>query len=246
MMNGIITYKTKAYEKLDEMSGYLEKIGVDSLFTERNFIFLVIAVVVIIAILVILDKDEDETSVVYSVIRGVKRFVIVAADLFGDIISLFSSLSEIINLIRILIFGKTDSQTQILLANYAIIFMSVVSYSTSMNGMIPVIGNWQAILASFGVQVGILVFSSRLAQKLDPLFYRNRKHKEIYVMKKEGEKNDEKTADPCQAGCHRCVKREYLKGRGNARADKKKQEDKREQGSLEEQKKKKMVAGDQL
>lgn len=150
---------------------------------ERGIIYLMVIIAVIIAIFIIYDKDNDDSKVFSSFTRCIRRFIILVADVTGDIISIFSSLSEILNLIRILVFGKVDSQTQIFLANYAVIFMSVVSYFTSMSGLSLVLASWQAVLASFGIQVGILVFSGRLSQLIASNLPDSEKGRYVYRIK---------------------------------------------------------------
>lgn len=141
--------------------------GVGLLFDKMSIngepIYALVVIAIIIAIFIIYDRDDENSKLFSSVAGCFRRFMILFADVMGDIFSIFSSLTEILNLIRILVFGKVDSNTQVFLANYAIIFMSVVSYYTTMSGLLRVIGSWQAILGSFGIQVGILVFSTRLA-----------------------------------------------------------------------------------
>lgn len=143
------------------------KDGVKLLFAKMSIngepIYALVVIAIIIAIFIIYDRDDENPKLFSSVAGCLRRFIILFADVLGDIFSIFSSLTEILNLIRILVFGKVDSNTQVFLANYAIIFMSVVSYYTTMSGLSRVIGSWQAVLGSFGIQVGILIFSTRLA-----------------------------------------------------------------------------------
>lgn len=137
----------------------------DKIEITKEPIIIFIVIVIIVSFFIIYDRDNENPKISDSFTRTFRKFFILVVDLLGDTVSLFSSLAEVLNLIRILIFGKIDSQKQIYLANYAIIFMSVVSYFTTMNGLTLVLEDWQAILASFGIQVGILVFSGRLAKK---------------------------------------------------------------------------------
>lgn len=163
---------------MEYVKGLLNKIGdIVILFLEKmgikdRPIILFVIIAILVAAFIIYDRDNENPKILSSLTRSFRKLIILVADLTSDIISLFSSLAEIINLIRILIFGKVDSQTQIYLANYAIIFMSIVSYFTTMSGLSEVLNEWQAILASFGVQVGILVFSGRLA-KITSGFWNN-------------------------------------------------------------------------
>lgn len=141
--------------------------GVSLLFDKMSIngepIYVLVAIAIVIAIFIIYDRDDENPKLFNSLTGCFRKFFILFADVMGDIFSILSSLTEILNLFRILVFGKVDSNTQIFLANYAIVFLSVVSYYTTMSGLSKVIGSWQAILGSFGIQVGILVFSTRLA-----------------------------------------------------------------------------------
>ncbi len=155
-------------------------------FSEMEKICLLVIVAVVVAIFIIYDSNNDDTNVFSSFTRCIRRFIALIVDVASDIISIFSSLTEILNLIRILVFGKVDSQTQIFLANYAVIFMSVVSYFTTMTGLKLVLGDWQAILASFGIQVGILVFAARLSRLIVNKFATDKKKQYVYRLKNNG------------------------------------------------------------
>lgn len=168
----------KTIKKLDEIIS--NKI---SQLQEKGIIYLMVIIAVAIAIFIIYDRDNDDSKIFSSITRCIRRFMVLLSDIASDFISILSSLTEILNLIRILVFGKIDSQTQIFLANYAIIFMSVVSYFTTMSGLMLVLGQWQAVLASFGIQVGILVFSGRLSQLFANQFPNNEKNRYVYRIK---------------------------------------------------------------
>lgn len=153
----------------------------DKIEITKEPIIIFIVIVIIVSFFIIYDRDNENPKIIDSFTRTFRKFFILVVDLLGDTVSLFSSLAEVLNLIRILIFGKIDSQTQIYLANYAIIFMSVVSYFTTMNGLTLVLEDWQAILASFGIQVGILVFSGRLAKKMSGTWNKEAEKKYVYI-----------------------------------------------------------------
>lgn len=150
---------------------------------DEGIIYLLVIIAVAIAIFIIYDRDNDDSKVFNSIARCFRRVIVLMADVASDIISILSSLTEILNLIRILVFGKIDSQTQIFLANYAVIFMSVVSYFTTMTGLKLVLGEWQAILASFGIQVGILVFAARLSRLVADKFVVDKRKQYVYRLK---------------------------------------------------------------
>lgn len=156
----------------------LEKMNISN---EPIYVLIIIALVV--GIFIIYDRDNENSRLVQSLSSCWRRLGILFFDVVGDIVSIFSSLTEIFNLVKILVFGKVDSQTQTFLANYAIIFLSVVSYYTSYSGLANVLDEWSAILCSFGIQVGILVFSSRLAVIITDMFEREKEKKIYYRIK---------------------------------------------------------------
>lgn len=193
MSENSMIYEEQTMENIWSMikEGFITLLDKMNISNEPIYVLIIIALIA--GIFIIYDKDNENSRLVQSLSSCWRRLGILFFDVVGDIVSIFSSLTEIFNLVKILVFGKVDSQTQTFLANYAIIFLSVVSYYTSYSGLAKVLDGWSAILCSFGIQVGILVFSSRLAVIIADTFEGKKEKKTYYRIKdmyKSGQNDD--------------------------------------------------------
>ena len=91
-----------------------------------------------------------------SIINTVRQLGTFFIDTFNSIIQACRSLFGFLDVLKLLFFGHLGHSTLYVLTNYAIIFLSIASFTTTMNGLFSLIG-WTGLLISFGVQVMELI-----------------------------------------------------------------------------------------
>lgn len=91
-----------------------------------------------------------------SIINTMRQFGAFLIDTFNSIVQALRSLFGFLDVLRMLFFGHLGRSTLYVLTNYAIIFLSMASFATTLQGLYSLIG-WTGILVSFGVQVLELV-----------------------------------------------------------------------------------------
>lgn len=106
---------------------------------------------------------QDKKKMKYSVIGVFDYLYKILLGFLGDILAAIESITSFIDVIRIILMGKLTEGTQFLLNNYAIIALSVASFSTTFSGLSKIVPWYMAALITFGVQVGILALSSKIA-----------------------------------------------------------------------------------
>ena len=122
---------------------------------------------VLIVFFVLYDLPQDKKNVRRS-ITGLLRYALrVVLAFTEDLLAAIESVTGFVDVIRVVLKGKLTDGVQFLLGNYAIIALSVASFFTTYNGLKNVIGVYTAALITFGIQVGILAMSSRLALDLN-------------------------------------------------------------------------------
>lgn len=153
-------------------------------------------VVIVIGLFALYDVPErtDKNSL-GNVIRQLLQMMLDASE---DIINAIRSITGFIGVVKLLLFGKIDPRTQLVLNNYAIIFLSMASFYTTFRGLSKIMGWPIAALVSFGIQVSILILVTYtiFLYKKQP---KERRFKRLYF-----EKNDEKwkkyIIQPCTVG----------------------------------------------
>lgn len=91
-----------------------------------------------------------------SVVNTLRQLGWFFIDTFNSIIQACKSLFGFLDVLKLLFFGHLGQSTLYVLTNYGIIFLSMASFATTMQGMFSLI-SWTGILVSFGVQVMELV-----------------------------------------------------------------------------------------
>ena len=91
-----------------------------------------------------------------SIINTIRQFGAFLIDTFNSIVQALRSLFGFLDVLRLLFFGHLGRSTLYVLTNYAIIFLSMASFATTLQGLYSLIG-WMGILVSFGIQVLELV-----------------------------------------------------------------------------------------
>lgn len=91
-----------------------------------------------------------------SIVNTIRQFGAFLIDTFNSIVQAIKSLFGFLDVLRLLFFGHLGRSTLYVLTNYAIIFLSMASFATTLQGLYSLIG-WTGILVSFGVQVMELV-----------------------------------------------------------------------------------------
>ncbi len=98
----------------------------------------------------------------------------------NDILAAIESITGFIDVVRVVLKGKLTDSVQFLLGNYAVIALSVASFITTFNGLNIIMPWYAAAMITFGIQVGILSQSSKLALYLSKTKRKNIKaYKEI-------------------------------------------------------------------
>ena len=91
-----------------------------------------------------------------SIVNTLRQLGSFFIDTFNSIVQAVKNLFGFLDVLRQLFFGHLGQSTIYVLTNYAIIFLSMASFATTMQGMFSLI-SWTGILISFGVQVMELV-----------------------------------------------------------------------------------------
>lgn len=81
-----------------------------------------------------------------------RQFGAFLIDTFNSIVQALRSLFGFLDVLRLLFFGHLGRSTLYVLTNYAIIFLSMASFATTLQGLYSLIG-WMGILVSFGIQI---------------------------------------------------------------------------------------------
>ena len=101
-------------------------------------------------------SNASQNRLTTSIINTLRQFGTFFIDVFNSIIQAFKSLFGFLDVLRLLFFGRLGNATLYVLTNYAIIFLSIASFTTTMQGMRSLIG-LTGLFVSFGVQVLELV-----------------------------------------------------------------------------------------
>lgn len=91
-----------------------------------------------------------------SIINTMRQFGAFLIDTFNSIVQALRSLFGFLDVLRLLFFGRLGRSTLYVLTNYAIIFLSMASFATTLQGLYSLIG-WMGVLVSFGIQALELV-----------------------------------------------------------------------------------------
>lgn len=122
----------------------------------------------VIVFFVLYDLPQDKKNARRS-ITGLLRYALrVVLAFIEDLLAAVESVTGFVDVVRVILKGKLTDGVQFLLGNYAIIALSVASFFTTFNGLGKIMNNYYAAaLVTFGIQVGILAMSSRLALDLN-------------------------------------------------------------------------------
>lgn len=126
------------------------------------FLYLVMGLLTII-FLTLYDVTRSKRRKKYSILGLFDHAGKLLIGFIGDGLAALESITNFIDVIRIVLMGKLTEATQFLLSNYAIVALSVASFITTMNGLQPIAGWIVASMVTFGVQVGILSMSYKIA-----------------------------------------------------------------------------------
>lgn len=126
------------------------------------FLYLMIILMTII-FLTLYNVTQSRRRKKYSILGVFDYAGKLLIGFIGDGLAALESITNFIDVIRIILMGKLTEATQFLLSNYAIVALSVASFITTMNGMQQVAGWIVAAMVTFGVQVGILSMSYKIA-----------------------------------------------------------------------------------
>lgn len=141
-----------------------------------------------------------------SIINTMRQFGAFLIDTFNSIVQALRSLFGFLDVLRMLFFGHLGRSTLYVLTNYAVIFLSMASFATTLQGLNSLIG-WPGILVSFGVQVLELVATMGIIVCWNPPWARSKENvrythisaaKDIICMDKAAgcpTKKDEKTPE---------------------------------------------------
>ena len=113
-------------------------------------VWVVFAVILIALTIALTGVQKNRLS--KSLFTAVKQLFNFVFDTFSNIVLSCKSLFGFLDVLRLLFFGRLGDSTLYVLTNYAIIFLSVASFLTTLQGLYSLIG-WIGILVSFGIQV---------------------------------------------------------------------------------------------
>lgn len=121
----------------------------------------ILLTVIVITALCSIPARKDRVN--HNILGLISYSFKILLSFIGSILTAIESITNFMDVVRVILRGKLTEGTQFLLSNYAIVALSVASFYTTFNGLLRV-SNWYiAIFITFGIQVGILAASSRLA-----------------------------------------------------------------------------------
>lgn len=118
--------------------------------------FFWVLIFLLLGSLVLTYNSSSQNRLSGSLINTIRMFGTFLIDAFNSIVLACKSLFGFLDVLRLLLFGHLGRSTLYVLTNYAIIFLSMASFATTMQGLFSLIG-WIGILVSFGIQVTELV-----------------------------------------------------------------------------------------
>lgn len=163
---------------------------------------IVFLVVLVITALCALPAKKDRVN--HSILGLISYSFKILLGFIGSILTAIESITNFIDVVRVILRGKLTAGTQFLLSNYAIVALSVSSFYTTFNGLLMVSDWYISILITFGIQVGILAMSSKIAlernkrkerKRLQTVTYEwisDSKNKKIYLGDDESKNNIQK------------------------------------------------------
>lgn len=113
-------------------------------------VWVVFALILIALTIALTGVQKNRLS--KSLFTAVKQLFDFIFDTFNNIVLSCKSLFGFLDVLRLLFFGRLGDSTLYVLTNYAIIFLSVASFLTTLQGLSSLIG-WIGFLVSFGIQV---------------------------------------------------------------------------------------------
>lgn len=122
---------------------------------------IVFLIVLVITALCALPAKKDRVN--HNVLGLISYSFKILLGFIGSILTAIESITNFIDVVRVILRGKLTAGTQFLLSNYAIVALSVSSFYTTFNGLLMVSDWYISILITFGIQVGILAMSSKIA-----------------------------------------------------------------------------------
>ena len=144
-MNEFYSYFTKLSNIIGD---HVEAVVTNPLFWVMLFL--------LIGCLVLTYSGSAHSRLSSSIVNTIRQFGAFLIDTFNSIVQAIKSLFGFLDVLRLLFFGHLGRSTLYVLTNYAIIFLSMASFATTLQGLYSLIG-WTGILVSFGVQVMELV-----------------------------------------------------------------------------------------
>ena len=163
---------------------------------------IVFLVILVITTLCALPAKKDRVN--HNVLGLISYSFKILLGFIGSILTAIESITNFIDVVRVILRGKLTAGTQFLLSNYAIVALSVSSFYTTFNGLLMVSDWYISILITFGIQVGILAMSSKIAlghnkeerrKRLQTVTYEwvsDSKNKKIYLSDDESKNNIQK------------------------------------------------------
>lgn len=139
----------KHFESICELLG--DK--VQGIITEPLFWVMVF---LLLCCMVLTYSGTSQNRLSSSIVNTLRQLGSFFIDTFNSIVQACKSLFGFLDVLKLLFFGHLGQSTLYVLTNYAIIFLSMASFATTMQGMFSLI-SWTGILVSFGVQVMELV-----------------------------------------------------------------------------------------
>lgn len=143
---------SRLYNSWNEMCSILGA-GFGDIIT-NPFFWVIIFVLLCCVMLTYSGSAQNRLS--GSIISTLRQLGMFFIDTINSIIQACKSLFGFLDVLRVLFFGHLGKGTLYVLTNYAIIFLSMASFATTLQGLNSLIG-WTGILVSFGVQVMELI-----------------------------------------------------------------------------------------
>ncbi|MDE5977367.1 MAG: hypothetical protein K2G70_02720, partial [Turicibacter sp.] len=142
---------------LNGVAELIKNSGQDLIMNPVTWIVIMIVAIGIYGLYDVSDKVKQNG--LGSVLRQLVQTIL---DTTGDLINALRSLTGFIGVLRQLLFGQLNEKTLFILINYAIVFLSMASFTTTFNGLSSLVSFPLAAFISFGIQVSILIYTTRI------------------------------------------------------------------------------------
>lgn len=166
MMNSIKALSEKETKITEDFDVLVKSIGDVIEILASSMVFWCIVITIFI-LSIYAYRGKKSISFMDSILEALSNLIDLFLTVITDVIQAFGVIFHFIKLLMELFFGNLTPRVVRKLSTYGIIFLSLVSYITTYNGMLNLFEWYTAALVSFGVQALILVIASKIVLNIE-------------------------------------------------------------------------------